>query len=80
MILSWLSEKRVTHSSHKRVQELKPTQKPTQRAAFLGYFDYVVDSLWTITKRHRLRLVKIANKLRQKTTVKDQLPLNKSKD
>jgi len=62
MMLSWLSEKRVTHSSHKRVKELQRTQ----RAAFLGYFDCVVDYLWRITKPHSLRLVKIANKLRQK--------------
>jgi len=62
MMLSWLSEKRVTHSRHKSVKELKRTQ----RAAFLGYFYRVVDYLWAITKRHSLRLVKIANKLRQK--------------
>jgi len=62
MILSWLSEKRVTHSRHKSVKELKRTQ----RVAFFGYFDCVVGYLWSITKRHRLRIVKIANKLRQK--------------
>ena len=62
MMLSWLSEKLVTQSSHKRIEALKRTQ----RAAFLGYFYCVVDYLWRMTKRHSLRLVKIANKLRQK--------------
>jgi len=62
MMLSWLSEKRVTHFSRKRIKELKRTQ----RAAFIGYFDCVVDSLWRITQRHSLRLIKITNTLRQK--------------
>ena len=62
MMLSWLSEKLVTHSCHKRIKELKRTR----RAALLGYFDCVVGYLWRMTKRHSLRLVKIANKLRQK--------------
>jgi len=66
MMLSWLSEKRLTHSRHKSVKELKRTQRAALLGYFVGYFDCVVDSLWTMTKRHRLRLVKIANKLRQK--------------
>ncbi|PKG72628.1 hypothetical protein CXF86_22100 [Shewanella sp. GutCb] len=62
MMLSWLSEKLVTHSSYKRLKLLKRTL----RAALLGYFYGAVGYLWRITKRHSLRLVKIANKLRQK--------------
>ncbi|PKG56659.1 hypothetical protein CXF82_13670 [Shewanella sp. GutDb-MelDb] len=62
MMLSWLSEKLVTHSSHKRLKALKQTL----RAALLGYFYGVVGYLWRMTKRHSLCLVKIANKRRQK--------------